>query len=85
MGGDENLIINFYWAKTQFSWSGSHVYQNTIGASLLENRLFANAKTKTQISFTVTAKLISAFVFPTQKVQFLYFPNPKFQASSHLL
>ena len=33
-------------------------------------------KTKTQIS---------AFVFATWIVQFLYFPNPKFQASSHLL
>ena len=43
------------------------------------------AKTKTQISFAVTAKLISAFVFATQIVQSLYFLNPKFQASSHLL
>ena len=43
------------------------------------------AKTKTQISFTVTAKLISAFVFTTQIVQSLYFLNSKFQASSHLL
>ena len=42
-------------------------------------------KTKTQISFAVTAKLISAFVFATQIVQSLYFLNPKFQASSHLL
>ena len=32
-----------------------------------------------------TAKLISAFVFATQKVQFLYFLNTKFQASSHLV
>ena len=38
-----------------------------------------------QISFTVTAKLISAFVFTTRIVQFLYFLNPKFPASSHLL
>ena len=42
-------------------------------------------ETKTQISFAVTAKLISAFVFATQIVQFLYFLNLKFQASSHLL
>ena len=56
-----------------------------IWASLWENRLFAYAKTKTQISFTVTAKLISAFVFATQILQSLYFLNPKFQASSHLL
>ena len=48
-------------------------------------RLFAYANTKTQISFAVTAKLISAFVFATQIVQSFYFLNPKFQASSHLL
>ena len=46
---------------------------------------FAYAKTKTQISFAVTAKLISAFVFATQIVQSLYFLNTKFHASSHLL
>ena len=44
-----------------------------------------NAKTKTQIIFVVTAKLISAFVFATLIVQSLYFLNTKFQASSHLL
>ena len=43
---------------------------------------FAYAKTKTQISFAVTAKLISTFVFATQIVRSLYFLNPKFQASS---
>ena len=43
------------------------------------------AKTKTQISFAVTAQLVSAFVFATWIVQSLYFLNPKFQASSHLL
>ena len=31
------------------------------------------------------AKLISAFVYATQIVQPLYFLNPKFQASRHLL
>ena len=53
--------------------------------TLFEPRRFAYAKTKTQIRFAVTAKLISAFVFATQIVQSLYFLNPKFQASSHLL
>ena len=43
------------------------------------------AKTKTQISFAVTAKLISAFVFATEIVQSLYFLNTKFEASSHHL
>ena len=46
---------------------------------------FAYAKTKTQISFAVTAKLISACVFATWIVQDLFFLNPKFQASSNLL
>ena len=45
----------------------------------------AYAKTKMQISFAVTAKLISAFVFYTRIVQFLYFQNPKFPALRHLL
>ena len=46
---------------------------------------FAYAKTKTQISCAVTAKLISAYVFATWIVQTLYFLNPTFQASSQLL
>ena len=47
--------------------------------------LFAYAKTKTQISFAVTAKLINAFVFAIRIVQSLYYLHPKFQASSHFL
>ena len=47
--------------------------------------LFSYAKTKTQISFAVTAKLISGFVFTTRIVLSNYFLNPEFQASSHLL
>ena len=46
---------------------------------------FAYAITKTQISFAVTAKLISTFVFAIRIVQSLYYLNPKIQASSHLL
>ena len=42
-------------------------------------------KTKTQISFMVTAKLICAFVFAIRIVQYLYFLNPKFQVSSDFL
>ena len=38
-----------------------------------------------QISFTVTAKLISAIVFAIRIVQSLCYLHPKFQASSHLL
>ena len=44
-----------------------------------------HAKTKTQISFTVIAKLISAYVFATWIVQSLYFLITKFQASSILV
>ena len=48
---------------------------------------FVYAKTKMQISFLLTAKLISAFVFATnaQLVRFLYFINPTFLFSNHLL
>ena len=45
----------------------------------------AYAKTKAQISFAVTAELISAFVFTARIVQFLFYLNPKFQASSSFL
>ena len=38
------------------------------------------AKTKAQIIFAVIAKMISAFVFATRIVPFLYFLNPKFPA-----
>ena len=51
-------------------------------AASWENQQSALAKTKAQISFAVTAKLISAFVFATRIVQFLFYLNPKFQASS---
>ena len=43
---------------------------------------FANAITKTHISSAVTAQLICVFVLATRIVQFVFFLNPKFQASS---
>ena len=46
---------------------------------------FCICEIKDADQLVVTAKLISAFVFATQIVQSLYFINPKFQASSHLL
>ena len=58
-------VLCFTWTRYQVS-----VYR-IIGP------LVAYAKTKTQISFMVTAKLISAFVFATRIVQSLYFLNPK--------
>ena len=68
-----------------FSQCCTWTYNEIIWASLWENRPIAYAKTKTQISFAVTAKLISAFVFATWIGQSPYFLNVKFQASSHLL
>ena len=47
--------------------------------------VFAYAKTKTQISCVVTVQLISAFVFAKWIVQSLFYLNPKFRASSHVL
>ena len=49
------------------------------------NNLHIYAKTKTQISLAVTAKLISAFVFAKRIVQSLFYLYPKFKASSSFL
>ena len=73
------IIIGTAWNATNKSVTIK------IRAATWENRIFACAKTKTQISFAVTAKLISVFVFATRIVQSLYFLNPKFQVPSHLL
>ena len=51
---------------------------------VVRKRPFSYAKTKTQISLAVTGKLISAFVFATWIAQYLFYLNPKFQASSHI-
>ena len=45
---------------------------------------FAYDKTKAQISFAVTAKLICVFVFVTRIVRPLFFLNTKYQDPSHL-
>ena len=42
-------------------------------------------KTKAEIICAVTAQLISIFVFSTLIVQFLFFLDPKLQASNHVL
>ena len=76
---DENSADNWYTIKELCSQSEFNIW-----AASWENQRSAYAKTKTQISFAVTAKLIRAFVFATRIVQFLYYLNPKFQASSHL-
>ena len=48
-------------------------------------QIFAYAETKAQISCAVTAQLISAFIFTSWIVQFLFLLHPKFQASSPLV
>ena len=50
-----------------------------------KNNNLHRRKQKPQISFAVTAKLISAFVFASRIVQFLFYLNQKFQASSSFL
>ena len=79
------LLVRGVYLENQ--WSET-IHISTIGTLWVasqENRIFVFAKTKAQISFAVTAKLISAFVFATRIVQFLFYFNPKFQASSSLL
>ena len=66
----------FYFRSLPASESSYHRY---------EPRYEKTGFLQTQISFSVTAKLISAFVFATRIVESLFFMDPKFQASSHLL
>ena len=47
--------------------------------------MFCICQNKDPDKLPVTAKLISAFVFATRIVQSLFFLNPKFPVSSHLL
>ena len=63
--------------------SAAYIYVMSLVMRKLAFRIYA--KTKMQISFALTAKLISAFLFTTRIVQSLYFLNPKFQASSNLV
>ena len=72
------LLVHLRLYKTSSCASSIRVF-------VLRKQNFGYAKTKMQISFVVTAKLISAFVYTTYLVQFLHFLNTKFQVSSHLL
>ena len=58
---------------------------DTLLSHIMRKSDFYLCEKKAQVSFAVTAKLISAFVFATRIVQFLFFLNPKFQASCLLL
>ena len=77
-----NVLNTFCLNK---SLSSHLVCLNNHMSRIVRNQIFAYAKTKAQISFAVTAKLISAFVLATWIEQFLFFLNPKFQASSLFL
>ena len=74
-----------WWAKQQPSlWPSCVVlFQSCVQPGWKpreheKTNILHTAKAKAQISFSI-------FVFAAQIVQFLFFLNPKFQASSHLL
>ena len=87
----ENILKTMTYTKESFHHK--ILCRHLLGWLVLEIHLsrvtrkpaFAYVKTKPQTSCAVTAQLISAFVFATQIVQSLFFLNPKFKASSHLL
>ena len=77
-------VFVFAHAKSWFSHDEAHIiYHGKIWAATWENWILAYAKTKSQISCAVAVELISVFVFATW-IDFLFFLNPKFQASSDL-
>ena len=77
-------VMNIHHLTEQNRTEQNTTLLNKYRAPAWENQRFAYAKTKTQISFVVTAKLIRTFVFATWIVQYLFFLNTKFQASSYL-
>ena len=81
---DECQICGTIWNDHKCQICGTNAKSAQIWAASWENQQSAYTKAKTQISCAVTAKLISAFVFATWIVQYLYFLNPKFKASSLL-
>ena len=88
-------VFVFAYAKVRFSHDAAQVLCNAVSLNYpLTSTLIEPHREKTgflprrkqrQISFAVTAKLISAFVFATRIVQFLFYLNPKCQASSSFL
>ena len=74
---DNLKLLNFLFSTIfAFVFNLSEEVDNM--SRVLKKKLIAYAKTKTQISFSATAKLINAFVFATRIVQSLFFLNPKF-------
>ena len=86
---EADLIMNIPPCKKGFSTTRLNFYRSNrcflYEPHFEKTGFLAYAKTKTQISCTATAQLISAFDFATQIVQSLCFLNPKFLVSSHLL
>ena len=83
---DETVVWpNFFLLNVFFALKGSKLFMSLVMRKPTFCVYIIYAKTKTQISFVVTAKLISAFVFATRIVQSLFYLNTKFQASSHLV
>ena len=77
-GGSNEYPQSMFWSKnkknryTTTQQTPVFLYKNGVQgdddnrAASRENRIFAYVITKVQISFTVTAKLISAFVFASR-------------------
>ena len=74
----KNITVSHFWILTLKKFEN-------IMSRVVRKPAFCYVKTKTQISFAVIVKLISAFVFATWIVQSRFCLNAKFQASSHLL
>ena len=75
-------VFVFAYAKNRFSHDAM--------SRIIRKPAFCICQKKAQISCAVTAQLnttqlISAFVFATYTVQSLFFLNPNFLASNHLL
>ena len=68
-----SLILNNWAQVERLKMDFSHKYEPPHGKT---NNL--PRRKQAQISFAVTAKLISAFVFATWIEQFLFYLNPKF-------
>ena len=64
-------VFVFAYADCWFSHEAAQM------SRFMRNRVFACAKTKAQMGFAVTAKLISAFVFASRIVHFLFFFKSK--------
>ena len=72
-------------AIVSFSFAITEIGLPVVSRVMRKPAFLCENKCADQLHSNITAHLISAFVFATQIVQFLYFLNPKFQASSRLL